>query len=241
MHHSRNDDVIDVAENFLEWLAFFGCALGELLANSAGLVVRRNAQSFDVFAEIRNPVREFMQLFAEFLRRRVTEAIVDLSSSFVAAALWAAPTWHDFNISVPRFPHGSGYSLKRKAETEVERAEIFELVRVRIDTVVEANRADRQLVTQTSTNRVAHVVQPDVLRRRQQIASISKYGALQFAENWECIFNVEDGKKFSADWMTMIIMRAEIALGEAAHGRGAAIEKPFVDGNRSCLVGAAAR
>ena len=65
--------------------------------------------------------------------------------------------------------------LKRKTETEVERAEIFELVRVRIYTVIEANRPDRQLVTQTSTNRVAHVVQPDVLRRRQQIASVSKY------------------------------------------------------------------
>src|SRR5438874_2977722 len=134
-------------------------------------------------------------------------------------------------------PHGS--PSKRKAETEVERAEIFELVRVRIHTVVEANRADRQLVTQTSTNCITHVVQPDVLRRRQQIASVSKYGALQFAENWECIFNIEDGKKFSADRMTMIIVRAEIALGEAAHGRGAAIEKTFVDGKFSRFVGAA--
>src|SRR4029077_5076852 len=128
---------------------------------------------------------------------------------------------------------------KRKTKTEMEGAEIFELVRVRIDAVIETNRTDWQLVTQTSTNRVAHVVQPDVLRRRQQIASVSKYGALQFAENWECIFNVEDGKKFSADRMTMIVMRAEVALGEAAHGRGAYIEKPFVDGNRSCLVGPA--
>src|SRR6266481_9727041 len=136
-------------------------------------------------------------------------------------------------------PTGKRLQLKRKAETEVERAEIFELVRVRIYTVVEANRADRQLVTQTSTNRVAHIVQPNVLGCRQQIASVSKYGALQFAENWECIFNVEDGKKFSADRMTMIIMRTEIALGETAHGRGAAIEKPFIDGNRSCLVGSA--
>src|SRR6266536_6234625 len=64
-------------------------------------------------------------------------------------------------------PHGS--PLKRKTETEVERAEIFKLVRVRIYTVVEANRADRQLVTQTSTNRVAHIVQPNVLGGRQQI------------------------------------------------------------------------
>ena len=35
------------------------------------------------------------------------------------------------------------------------------------------------------------------------------------------------------------IMRAEIALSEAAHGRGTAIKKTFVDGNRSCFVGAA--
>ena len=93
VHHARNDDVIDVAENCLKRLAFFGRALGKLLANSAGLVVRRNAQLFDMFAKIRNPVREFMQLFAEFLRRRVTERLLISSSFFVAAALWAAPTW----------------------------------------------------------------------------------------------------------------------------------------------------
>ena len=57
----------------------------------------------------------------------------------------------------------SSRCLKRKPETEVERAEIFELVRIRIHTVVEANRANRQLVTQTRANRVAHVVQPNVL------------------------------------------------------------------------------
>ena len=128
---------------------------------------------------------------------------------------------------------------KCKTETEVERAEIFELVRVRIHTVVEANRADRQLVTQTTTNRVAHVAQPNVLRSRQQIASVSKHRALQFAENRECVFNIEYGKKFSADRMTVIIVRAEFALAETAHRCGSAIEKPFVDGNRSCLVGAA--
>src|SRR6266516_112586 len=102
-------------------------------------------------------------------------------------------------------PHGS--PLKRKTKTEVERAEIFELVRVGIHSVVEANRTDRQLVTQTSTNRVAHIVQPNVLGGRQQIASVSKHRALQFAENWECVFNIEDRKKFSTDRMTVIIVR----------------------------------
>src|SRR6476659_8360655 len=104
--------------------------------------------------------------------------------------------------------------LKRKAETEVERAEIFELARVRIDTVVETNRADRQLVTQTTTNRVPHIAQPNVLGGRQQISSISKHRALQFAENRECVFNIEDGKKFSTDRVTVIVVRAEFALAE---------------------------
>src|SRR4030095_2011393 len=125
---------------------------------------------------------------------------------------------------------------KRKTEAEMERAEIFELVGIRIHAVVEANRTDRQLVTQTGADRVAHVVQPNVFGRWQQIASVSKHGALQFAENWKCIFNIENGKKFAADWMTMIIMRAEIALAEAAHGRRTAIEKTFVDRNRSRFV-----
>src|SRR5205814_6406624 len=89
--------------------------------------------------------------------------------------------------------NGRTSASKRKTETEVKRPEIFELARVRIHTVVEANRADRQFVTQTPTNRVAYVAQPNVLGRRQQIAGVSKYGALQFTENWECIFNIEDG------------------------------------------------
>src|SRR6478672_12906072 len=100
--------------------------------------------------------------------------------------------------------------LKCKTETEVERAEIFELARVRIHTVVEANWSDRQLVTQTTTNRVPHIAQSNVLGSRQQIASVSKHCALQFAENRECVFNIEDGKKFSTDRMTVIIVRAEL-------------------------------
>ena len=106
---------------------------------------------------------------------------------------------------------------KRKTETEVERAEVFELVRVRIHAVVETNWADRQLVTQTTANRVAHIAQANVLGRWQQIASISKHCALQFAENRECVFNIKDGKEFSADRMTVIIVWAEIALAETAY------------------------
>src|SRR6185312_6429255 len=128
---------------------------------------------------------------------------------------------------------------KCKTETEMERAEIFELVRVRIHTVVETNRADRQLVTQAGTNRVAHVAQPNVLGGRQQIASVGKYSALQFAKNRECVFNIKDGKKLSADRMTVIVVRAEIAFAETANRCCSPVEESFVDRNGSRFVGAA--
>src|SRR3954465_2602422 len=128
---------------------------------------------------------------------------------------------------------------ERKTETEMKRAKILELVGVRIYTVVEANRTDWQLIAQTSTNRIAHVVQPNVLRGGQQIASIRKHGALQFAENWECVFNIEDGKKFPADRMTVIIVRPKIALGETTYRCCATVKKTFVNRDGNCLVGAA--
>src|SRR5690349_3297638 len=102
-----------------------------------------------------------------------------------------------------RCPQGEQLQLKCKTKTEVERAEIFELARVRIDAVIEANRPDGQLVTQTTANRVAHVAQPYVLGSGQQIASVSKYGTLQFAVNRECVFNIEHGEEFSADRVPM--------------------------------------
>src|SRR4029078_660781 len=127
--------------------------------------------------------------------------------------------------------------LKCKTETEVERAEIFELARVRIDTVIEANRPHRQLVTQTATDCVAHIAQPNILGSRQQIASVSKHSTLQFAVNWECVFNIEHGKEFSPDWMPVIIMRAEIALTEPARGCGSAVEQTFINRNFGRFAG----
>ena len=39
--------------------------------------------------------------------------------------------------------------------------------------------------------------------------------------------------------MPVIIVRAELALGETANRCGSAVKETFVDRNRSCLVGAA--
>ncbi len=46
---------------------------------------------------------------------------------------------------------------KRKAKAEMKRAEIFVLVRIGIDSVIETNRADRQLIAQAPAYGVAHI------------------------------------------------------------------------------------
>src|SRR5262249_32285319 len=58
-------------------------------------------------------------------------------------------------------------------------------------------------------------------------------------ENRERVFNIKDGKKFSADRMTVIIVRTEIAFAETTHRCGSAVKKTFVDGERRGFVGTA--
>src|SRR5436305_1154055 len=67
--------------------------------------------------------------------------------------------------------------------------------------------------------------------RRKQVTGIDKNGALQFTVNWKGIFHIENGIKFSPKRVTSVIMRAEIAFAEAAHGGAATIKETFVDWN----------
>src|SRR3989442_9635727 len=119
----------------------------------------------------------------------------------------------------------------------MKRTEVFVLMRTGIDAVIEANWADRQLVAQARADRVTHIVKANILRARQKITRIGEYRALQFSKNRESVFDIEDGKEFSSDRMTVIIMRAKIAFAETAHGCAAAIKKTFVDRNGSRFVG----
>src|SRR5262249_50765097 len=123
----------------------------------------------------------------------------------------------------------------------MERAEIFELVRVRIHAIVQTNRTDRKFVAQTSSNRVAHIVQANVFGRGQKISRVGENRSLQLAENRKCVFNIEHRKKFAADWMAVIIVRTEVALAETAHRCCSAIKKTFIDRNFGRFVRTAAR
>src|SRR5437667_6017494 len=121
----------------------------------------------------------------------------------------------------------------------MKRAEIFVWARIGIDAVIEANRTHGQLVEQARAYGVSHIVETNVFRRRQKVAGIGEDSALQFSKNREGVFDVKHGKEFAADRMTVIIVRTEIAFAETAHGCGAAIEKTFVNRDRSRFVGTA--
>ena len=87
VHHSRNDQPIDIAQNFLEALAFFRWMLGKTRTNSAWFIVRRDTQCLDIFTEISNPVGEFVKLPAKLFRGRVAErlSIFHCFSNFINA------------------------------------------------------------------------------------------------------------------------------------------------------------
>ena len=60
-------------------------------------------------------------------------------------------------------------------------AKIFARSAVRIPSVIEADRTDRQFVTQTAAEREAHIVYARLFGSRKKISGIEKQGALQLA------------------------------------------------------------
>ena len=73
MHHSGNDQPIDIAQNFVERVTLLGRLRRNIGENRARLMVRRHAQRIDILSKIRNPIRERVQLPAKFFRRRVAQ------------------------------------------------------------------------------------------------------------------------------------------------------------------------
>src|SRR5205823_6392878 len=73
MSYARDDNPVDVAENFVQCRAAFWRSLIQLGENGARLVVRSNRAFGDVLAIIGNPISQFMQTLAELLVRYVPE------------------------------------------------------------------------------------------------------------------------------------------------------------------------
>ncbi len=66
MHHSRNDDPIDIGQNFLERFTLLRGLGWECGANCTRFGVRGNAQFLYFSTIICDPIGQSMQLFAEF-------------------------------------------------------------------------------------------------------------------------------------------------------------------------------
>ena len=113
MHHSWNDQPIDVAENFLKRFTLFRWLGRQRRADRTGLAIRRDSQLGDVFPKVSDPIRKLMKLFPKNFRRRI------------------AKRWSIF------------HALERESETEMKRAEVFARSAIRIPSVIEADRTDR--------------------------------------------------------------------------------------------------
>src|SRR5436190_22747563 len=108
-------------------------------------------------------------------------------------------------------------------------AEVFSRRAVRIPSIIQSNRPDRQFVTQSAAERVTHVVHARFLGSGKQIAGIEKERALKLSVNWKGVLDIEDGVEFAADWISFGIVRAEIAFAKTSHAGGAAVKKSLVD------------
>src|SRR5437773_7157415 len=111
----------------------------------------------------------------------------------------------------------------------MKRAKVFSRRAIRVPSVIEPDRTDRQFVTQAAAERVAHVVNAGLFGSGKQVAGVKKECALKLAVNRKRVFDVEDGIEFAADRISFGIMRAEVALTETAHSGSATVEEPLVD------------
>ena len=208
MRNAGNNHALDVGKNLLECCRRFRRRILELLQHSARRVGWTNPTFADVLPIIGDPIGKTTKLLSKNIRRDIAEMI-----------------WSIF--------HSRRAELESEAETEMERAEIFVAMTIGINSVIETDRPDRQLIAKAATNPVTHVAQSRIFRAWQQIAGIGKERALQFAKNRKGVLGVKHRLKFAADWMALAIVRAKIALGETSHGGVPTIEKTLVDRNLS--------
>src|SRR5437762_7293558 len=118
----------------------------------------------------------------------------------------------------------------------MKRAKVFSRRAIRVPSVIEPNRTNRQFVTQAAAERVAHVINAGLFGSGNQVAGVKKECALQLTVNRKRVFDVEGGIEFAADRISFGIMRAEVALTETAHSGSATVEEPLVDWQSGRLV-----
>jgi hypothetical protein len=132
VRNSWNNHVFDIGEDFIERRSQFWRDRVQLRQDCSRLVVRRDPLLTDMLAVIGDPIGEPMKLFAKYCRRNIAE-IADVP----------AQTWLSIFHSGGRDFAANTRRLKSKSKAEMECAEIFVRAGIRIDSIIEANRANR--------------------------------------------------------------------------------------------------
>src|SRR5258705_6443830 len=99
----------------------------------------------------------------------------------------------------------------------MERAGVFLGLGIWIYAVVEPQRTNGELVAQAESNGVAHVAGAGHVVV-MKAACIDEDGALQRPVERELQLGVPDRVEFAAERVAGFVLRAELALGETAHG-----------------------
>ena len=110
----------------------------------------------------------------------------------------------------------------------MERPALLVGARAGIHAVVEAQRADGELVAQAGAHSVAHVAEAGVVGVHE-IAGVDEDRALQCLPDGEDELGVEDRGELAAERVAERVLGPQLALGKAAHAAAAAIEEAHVD------------
>jgi len=119
MSNARNNYAVNVSENFFERRTNLRGIAVQLRKNFSRLHIARNRAFANLFAIIRNPIRQLVQLLTEFRDRNIAEF-----------------------LEVARFL-SIFHSSERETETEVKRTKIFTRRAVWIPSIIEPDRTDR--------------------------------------------------------------------------------------------------
>src|SRR5438309_7943179 len=100
----------------------------------------------------------------------------------------------------------------------MKRAKVFARLAIRVPSVIEPDRTNRQFVTQAGAEAVAHVVHARLFGSGKKVAGVKEERALKLTINRKGVFHIKDREKFATDRISLRIRRAKLAFAETTHG-----------------------
>jgi len=118
--------------------------------------------------------------------------------------------------------------LEGESEAQVKRPEVVIFSWGWVDSVVDANRPDGQVVTQPESDTCAEILKGG----RSEATSVEEDRANDSPEDREIVLDIENGAGKAANRVIANVLRTEFALRKTSHGRSAAVKKSLLDWNR---------